>query len=160
MSATIKPQLKVLGRDVGVGDWIAVNDHGVMKMGKVHALHPDRHQWRFAELRDAHGDRQHVTINDHQAYALFTFGRDGEGDERYDEELIHMIRGIGRLFAQRYARMALEKIKQRSDYKFTARDGRLVFKDGSSLILNPDETRTVLNAKGDVLEWPQLSKMR
>lgn len=159
MSATIKPQLKVLGRDVGVGDWIAVNDQGIMRMGKVRELRHDRHQWHHAELRDAHGGRHHVTINDHQAYALFTFSGDADG-ERYDEELIHMIRGIGRLFSQRYARMALEKIKQRSDYKFTARDGRLVFKDGSSLILNPDETRTVLNAKGDVMEWPQLSKMR
>lgn len=159
MSAAIKPQLKVLGSDVGIGDWIAVNDHGVMKRGKVNFLQPDRYQWRMAELQDAYGTKHHVTINDHQAYALFTFSGDADG-ERYDDELIHMVRGIGRNMAQRYARMEVEKIRQRSDYKFTARDGRLVFEDGSSLLLKGDGTRTVLNSIGDRMAWPMLSNWR
>lgn len=157
MSANIKPQLKVLGRDVGLRDWIAVNDHGVMKMGRVKDIRPSKGFWLHVELADAHGGSHHVTINRHDSYALFTFSGVDDG-ERYDDELIHMIRGVGRNLAQRYARMDLEKLKQRSDYKYRARDGRLVFKDGSRLRINEDETRTVFDSKDQQLEWPQLSK--
>lgn len=152
MSATIK----VLGRDVGPGDWIGVNDCGTMRMGKVDNIRPAKGFWLHVEMHDGEGGRHFVQINLHEKYQLFTW-TEGPHAERYDEELIHMIRGVGRLMSQRYARMPLEKIKCRaSDYKFTARDGRLVFKDGSSLRLNDDGTRAVFNAKGDTMEWPRL----
>ncbi|MCH3790146.1 hypothetical protein, partial [Campylobacter jejuni] len=89
---------------------------------------------------DPNGDRFVWEFSLHEKYQLFTFGAQDD-DGRYDDELIHAIRGSGRFMSQRYARMLVEKIKPRSDFKFMSRDGRLVFRDGSSFRVNDDGTR-------------------
>lgn len=146
--------IKIKGKEAGIGDWLSISDHGVMKMGRVQFLSPtESNFWRNCEIKTDAGDRIHFVLNSHDYYNLHTFVAE---DDQNNDDFANLMLRTGQPMGAKYARMPLEKLLERSDYKYRARDGRLIFKDGSALLLNSDSSRTVFDTKGKEMEWPRL----
>lgn len=146
--------IKIKGKDAGIGDWLSINDHGVMKMGRVQHLSPvESNFWRNCEIKTDAGDRIHFVLNAHEYYNLHTFVEDGD---RNNDDVTNLILRTGQPLVAKFARMSWAKLTKRSEFKYRARDGRLIFKDGSALLLNSDSSRTVFDTKGKEMEWPRL----
>jgi hypothetical protein len=146
--------IKVKGKDVGIGDWISVNIQGIMRMGRVGHLNPAESSiWRSCEIKTDAGDRLHFHLNSHEQYTIHTFVDDGD---RNNDDVTNLILRTGQCMALKFARMSWAKLTKRSEFKYRARDGRLIFKDGSGILLNSDSSRTLFDAKGKELDWPRL----
>lgn len=140
--------IKLKGSQFAVNDWICVNCHGVMRMGKIVHIHPLKRQfWLPMDLVDGHDGKFHWEVHAHEKYTLMHYGTRAE-----DDSDMYWACRTARPMCEQYHRRSVDVLLKQSRYK--SRDGRLIFKDGSSIRLNDDESRTLYSREGVELDWP------
>lgn len=147
--------VKVKGRDVALGDCITINSGGFGWLGTITRL-PNHYKapFREAELTTFEGDTTEIVLNDYDDYSLFLF-KTPEGEQADVGELM---KRIGRAFCVRCCTKHVDDIKRKNSgngYKYTSRDGRLMFADRSALRILPDQSRILYDKDGKEIPWPK-----
>lgn len=158
MLQTDEPSIKVYGREIGLGDWIAPNVNGVYHLGRVITRQDLYRQFGDCEIQTSEGDRIAFTLNRDGHYNLFSYLP--EQIDQHQEDVLDSIRGVGAVDSQRRCRVKTDCLKRDGLFKYFSRDGRYIFKDGSAMRVLPDASRILYGRKGEEVPWPVRGRPR